>query len=49
MPKLRESTAKLKLSNFEFIYALGKLLVLTQIERRYANPNGFQIDLMHRI
>ena len=37
---LQESTAKLKMSNFEFTYALGKLLVLPQIERRYANPNG---------
>ena len=45
---LQESTAKLKMSNFEFTYALGKLLVLPQIEKRYANPNGIQIDLMQR-
>ena len=37
------------MSNFEFTYALGKLLVLPQIERRYANPNGTQIDLIQRI
>ena len=46
---LQESTAKLNMSNFEFTYALGKLLVLPQIERRYANPNGLQIDLMQCI
>ena len=46
---LQESTAKLKISNFEFTYALGKLLVLPQIERRYASLNGLQIDLMQRI
>ena len=46
---LQESTAKLKVPNSEFTYALGKLLVLPQIERRYANPNGLQIDLMQRI
>ena len=45
---LQESTTKLKMSNFEFTYALGKLLVLPQIERRYANPNGAQIDLIQR-
>ena len=37
------------MSNFEFIYALGKLLVLPQIERRYANLNRIQIDLMQHI
>ena len=46
---LQESTAKLKVSNFEFTYALGKLLVLPQIERRHANTNGLQIDLMQHI
>ena len=46
---LQESTAKLKVSNFEVTYNLGKLLVLPQIERRYANPNGLQIDLMQHI
>ena len=46
---LQESTAKLNMSNFEFTYALGKLLVLPQIERRYANPNGLQVDLMQYI
>ena len=35
--------------NFEFAYALGKLLVLPQTERRYANPIRIQIDLMQRI
>ena len=46
---LQESTAKLKMSNFEFTYALSNILVLPQIERRYANQNGIQIDLMQRI
>ena len=46
---LQESTTKLKMSNFEFTYALGTLLVLPQIERGYANQNGIPIDLMHRI
>ena len=46
---LQESTVIAKMSNFEFTYALGKLLVLPQIEGRYANPNGLQIDLMQRI
>ena len=46
---LQESTAKLKISNFEFTYALRKLLVFSQIERRYANPNGLQIDLTQHI
>ena len=46
---LQESIAKLKISNFEFTYAFGKLLVLPQIERRYASLNGLQIDLMQRI
>ena len=45
---LQESTAKTKISNFEFLYALGKLLVLPQIER-CANPNGIQIDQMQRM
>ena len=45
---LQQSTTKLKISNFEFTYALGKLLVLPQIERRYANPSRIQIDLMQR-
>ena len=26
-----------------------KLLMLPQIEKKYANPNGIQIDLMQRI
>ena len=37
------------MSNFEFAYALGKLMVLPQTERRYANPIGIQIDLMQHI
>ena len=47
--KLQELTSKLKISKFEFYYALDKILVLTPIDRRYANPYGIQIDLMQRI
>ena len=35
--------------SFEFTCAFGKLVVLPQPERRYANPNKIQIDLMQRI
>ena len=33
----------------EFTYGFGKSLVLSQIERRYANPNGIETDLMQHI
>ena len=37
------------MSNSEFTYGSGKSLVLSQIERRYGNPNGIQTDLMQHI
>ena len=40
----QESIAKLKMSNLEFTYALGKLMMLQQIEKRYTK--GF--NAVHR-
>ena len=37
------------LSNFEFIYAIRKGLVLPAIQRRYANSNGLQIAVVNKM
>ena len=51
MPKLffKNLPQNSKCQTLNLQYALGKLLVLPQIEKRYANPNGIQIDLMQHI
>ena len=37
---LQETVSQSKMSNFDFTYMLGKMLVLPHIERRYASSNG---------
>ena len=46
---LQESVSKTKMSSFDFAYTLGKMLVLPHIERRYASPNGLQLQLVNKI
>ena len=40
---------KVKLSNFDFTYALGKALVLPSIQNRYQNSNGIQLPILLKI
>ena len=40
---------KVKFTNFEFTYELGKSLVLPSIQRRYENPNGLQINILNKM
>ena len=46
---LQESVSKTKMSSFDFAYTLGKMLVLPHIERKYASPNGLQLQLVKKI
>ena len=43
------SDSKVKLSNFDFTYALGKALVLPSIQNRYQNNNGIQLPILLKI
>ena len=40
---------KVPMSNFEFTYQLGKALVLPSIARRYNNPDGLRVSLLHKM
>ena len=46
---LQESVSKTKMSSFDFAYTLGKMLVLPHTERKYASPNGLQLQLVKKI
>ena len=39
----------MKLSNFDFTYALGKALILLSIQNRYQNNNGIQLPILQKI
>ena len=40
---------KVKLSNFDFTYALGKALVLPSIQNRYQNNNGIRLPIFQKV
>ena len=37
------------MSSFDFTYTLGKILVLSRVERRYASPNGLQSQRVNKM
>ena len=43
------SDNKVKLSNFDFTYVLGKALVLPSIQNRYQNNNRIQLPILQKI
>ena len=43
------SDNKVKLSNFDFTYVLGKALVLPSIQNRYQNNNGIQLPILQKL
>ena len=49
LPVLQDSVSQIKMSSFDFTYTLGKMLVLSHIERRYASPNGPQSQLVNKM
>ena len=46
---LQEYVNPIKMRSFNFTYKLGKMLVLPDLERRYASPNGLQSQLLNKI
>ena len=46
---LQETVSQSKMSNFDFTYMLGKMLVLPYIERRYASSNGLPLQLVNKM
>ena len=45
---MKRRVCKIK-SSFDFTYTLGKILVLSHIEQRYASPNGLQSQRLNKI
>ena len=46
---LQKSVSQIIMSSFDFTYTLGKMLVLSYIEWRYASPKGLQSQLVNKI